>query len=180
MIGVSSGFTIIQASTPTARHFWATIEGASKVPYTVRADRMDMDDFAMTFCVLDEYPCTKQFFRDLSPECWEQFCYAFVDHLFRDTAYEHRMKLAVMGKIFEQIRWIAGDCVTEHYTHSGVSIGGIILDIFARKVLSGYNYVNDWGQYRIWIESEGLSTYDDWMKLYTECVIFNTIQPCRS
>lgn len=180
MIGVSSGFTILEASAPTARHFWATIVGSSQVPYTIRADRMDMDDFAMTFNALDEYPCPKAFFRDLSPECWEKFTYAFVEHIFRDTAYEHRMKLIIMGEIFNQIKHVAGDCVTEHYTSSGVSIGGIVMDVFARKVLTGYNYVNQWGQYRIWIESEGLSSYQDWMKLYTECVIFNTLQPCRS
>ena len=41
------GFLVLDHSPVNASKFWATITGAANTPFTIRADRMDLEDFAL-------------------------------------------------------------------------------------------------------------------------------------
>lgn len=177
------GFKVLDHSRIGSKKFWATIVGTYNIPYTIKADQMDLDDFAMTMDACTEYVHVRHFFADLSAESWEGFVYLFVDHLIqheRNKGAEYRMRLAVMGRIFEIIKWDSGDAVTEFYTHANFKVAGYTLNIYARRVEERENYKNHWGHYRVWIESDQITDMDGLLKCYADIAMNNVLRGSKN
>lgn len=180
---ISIPFTIMDCSLPHARSFWATILGHSNIPFTIRADRMDLEDFIDSMPDSTHYVTPRQYLSSLGGEGWIRFAYQFLNHLMaREVSKgdELRLRQAVMGRIMEIIADDAGAPCTEHYAHAGFKIAGHTINLFARQVAEGPNYTNEWGGYRVWIESESITDLDSLLSVYADIAINNALRSCQS
>lgn len=180
----SFGFSVLDHSNQSDSDFWATIHGHHNVPMTLRADRMDLEDFASTLDKANEYTSVVKFLKAMSDECWDHFVYLFLDHLMtheRQKGDEYRLRLAIMGRMYDIIKIDAGELWGDMYTQRDFKLASHSLDIFARKVTVKENYICDDGtKYRIWIESQSIRNIDDLIKVYSDVVINYAIRSCKN